>query len=88
MKTFRKQPHDHLDYQITAGRWLPEGDEIVSAALIQPEGIEVTAINTWPDRVKVWVRGGTSGEIYKLTLRIHTQYRVKEVDFQIAVVDL
>lgn len=88
MKVFQKQPNDHLDYDIDLSDWLAEGDEVVSVEVEAPEGIEVTQTSIEPDRVKLWIDGGTTGNSYKLSPLIHTQSRVKEVDFIIAVVDM
>ncbi|BCA91888.1 phage fiber-tail adaptor protein [Vreelandella aquamarina] len=88
MKTFRKQPKDHLDYDLLLGNWLAEGDEIVSVDVVAPEGIEVTQIGVEPDRIKLWIKGGTTGQSYKFNPLIYTKSRVKEVDFMIIVVEM
>lgn len=67
MKTFRKQPKDHLDYDLLLGNWLAEGDEIVSVDVVAPEGIEVTQIGVEPDRIKLWIKGGQQAKATSLT---------------------
>lgn len=96
MKFFSKQPNDHLDYDIVLSDWLADGDEIVSVTWGpidnpqsgKPTGIDVTGVDTFPDRVKIWITGGESGVEYKFSPLIYTQSRVKEVDFIILVVDI
>ncbi|MDV6318809.1 hypothetical protein [Chromohalobacter sp. HP20-39] len=88
MKTWRKQPNDHIDYDLLFADWLAEGDEVVSVDAVAPDGIEITQVGIEPGRVKIWVRGGTNGQTYKFSPLIHTQSRVKEVDFMITVVEM
>ena len=88
MKIFRKQPNDHLDYDIDLSDWLAADDEVVSMDVVAPDGIEITQTSIEPTRVKLWIDGGTSGQSYKFSPLIHTKSRVKEVDFIISVVDM
>lgn len=88
MKTFRKQPRDHLDYDINLADWLVDGDEIESVDVTADEGLEITSRGISDTGVKIWLRGGTSGETYKVTALIGTESRTKEVEFLIIVVEL
>lgn len=88
MKTFKKQPKDHLDYDIYLGDWLSPEDEIVAVNVTAPDGIEITQTGIEPDRVKLWVKGGENGQSYKFSPLIYTQSRTKEVDFLIIVVEM
>lgn len=88
MKTFRKQPRDHLDYDIDLSGWLMPGDEVRNVEYDVPAGIEVTQVGIEPDRVKFWIRGGKTGQSYKFSPLIETNARKKEVDFLIIVVDM
>lgn len=89
MKTFQKQPRDHLDYDIDLSDWLESDDRIQAVEMIDiPEGVTVSPIGHSENRVKVWVKGGTSGESYKVTVLVHTNSRVKEVEFLIVVVEM
>lgn len=88
MKTFRKQPRDHLDYDIDLSSWLEPGDRIQQVEVEAPEGIELTSVGYDEDRAKLWIRGGTSGQSYKFSPLIYTDSREKEVDFLIVVVDM
>jgi len=88
MKTFQKQPKDHLDYDLIFSDWLAADDEVISVDVTAPTGIELTQVGIEPDRVKLWVKGGTSGQSYKFSPLIYTKSRVKEVDFMIIVVEM
>lgn len=88
MKTWRKQPKDHLDYDLLLDDWLAADDEVVSVDVVAPSGIEITQTGIEPDRVKLWIKGGTNGQSYKFSPLIYTKSRVKEVDFMIIVVEM
>ncbi|MCE3025727.1 hypothetical protein [Salinicola sp. DM10] len=88
MKSFRKQPRDHLDYDVILTDWLEPEDEITGVEIETPAGIAVTQRSVEPDRIKVWVAGGASGQSYKLTLLIYTRSRIKEVELLIIVVEM
>ncbi|GED43177.1 phage fiber-tail adaptor protein [Cobetia marina] len=89
MKTFRKQPRDHLDYDIVMSEWLSPGDEVENLEIVDPPaGIEVTQTSVSPDRVKLWITGGEDGQSYKFTVLVYTESRTKEVDFLIVVTEL
>lgn len=88
MKTFRKQPRDHLDYDINLSDWLEPGDRIQRVDVVAPDGIELTNVGYSDTRVKLWIRGGTSGQSYKFSPLIYTNSREKEVELLIVVVDM
>ena len=88
MKTFRKQPRDHLDYDIDLSDWLEPGDRIQQVDVVAPDGIELTNVGYSDTRVKLWIRGGTSGQSYKFSPLIYTNSREKEVELLIVVVDM
>jgi hypothetical protein len=88
MKTFKKQPRDHLDYDINLAEWMAEGDEVENVEVTAPDGIEVTQVGIEPNRIKLWIKGGTNGDSYKFSPLIHTESRIKEVDFMIVVVEM
>lgn len=88
MKTFRKQPSDHLDYVIDLSDWLAEGDSVVSVDVTAPDGIEVTGTTVNSPQVTVWIRGGEHGQSYRFSPLITTQSREKEVDFLMIVTEL
>lgn len=88
MKTFQKQPNDHLDYDLMLEDWLAVDDEVVAVDVTAPDGIEVTRTGIEPDRVKLWVKGGTNGQTYKFSPLVYTKSRTKEVDFMIVVMEM
>jgi hypothetical protein len=88
MKTFSKQPRDHLDYDIDLSEWLEEGDRIQQVQVEAPSGIELTSVGYSETHAKLWIKGGESGQSYKFSPLIYTDSREKEVDFMIIVVDL
>lgn len=89
MKHFKKQPSDHLDYDVILDDWMTNDDEVMFVDIgVVPEGIEVTQIGVEPSRVKLWIKGGQSGQSYKLSPLIHTKNRIKEVDFLIIVTEM
>ena len=87
MKTFVKQPRDHLDYDIDLSDWLEKSDEIEAVDVTAPDGINLDQISVLPMRIKLWISGGTSGQTYKFSPLIHTESRSKEVDFIIVVAE-
>lgn len=87
MKTFRKQPRDHLDFDIDMSEWLSADDEVENVEVIAPPGIELTQVGIEPTRVKFWIKGGKHGQSYKFSPLIHTESRTKEVDFMILVIE-
>lgn len=88
MKTWQKQPKDHLDYDLLLEEWLTVDDEVVSVDTQVPDGIELTQTGIEPDCVKLWIKGGTSGQSYKFSVLVYTQSRIKEIDFMIIVVEM
>lgn len=88
MKVFTKQPRDHLDYDIDLSEWLHPDDRVQHIELTVPEGIQVSSSGYSDDYVTLWVKGGTSGEEYKISVLIYTDSREKEVDLLFAVMDI
>lgn len=88
MKTFTKQPNDHLDFDIDLSDWLSEDDNIQSVEVDAPPGIEITQIGYSPTKAKLWIKGGESGQAYKFSPLIYTDSRIKEIDFMIVVQEM
>lgn len=88
MKTFQKQPRDHLDYDLDLSDWLYQDDRIQGVEVTVDEGIELSRVGHTDTRVKLWIKGGESGQGYKFSVLISTNSRQKEVDFLIIVVDM
>ena len=79
LETYDKQPYDDKDYDVDYTDWLVSGDEVASAtATVEctttpaDEELEAYQVDTSGSGVKVWVRGGTDGESYKVTIRTET----------------
>lgn len=88
MKTFQKQPRDHLDYDLDLSEWLEADDRIQGVDVAAPDGIEITQTGYTDSRVKLWIKGGTSGQSYKFSALVYTNSRTKEIDFLIVVVEM
>jgi len=88
MKTFRKQPRDHLDYDIDLSGWLNTGDVITAIEVAAPGGIDVTSTSFTDTEAKLWIDNGTSGQSYKFSVLFTTTSRQKEVDFLMVVQEL
>lgn len=96
LATKKKQPAERLDYDIwyandpgEAPAWLIDSDQILNAVItVSDPALEVTSI-VFPNRVKLWVEAGTTGETYKITIRITTEGgRIKEDELRIRVKDI
>lgn len=90
---FSKQPSEDLDYDIYFDEWMPAGDHIASVAVTADVGVTThdTTFDPSAHVVKVWVSGGTSGQTYKVTVKVTTASspaRVKEQDFKVKVKEL
>lgn len=78
--TYEKQPGERKDYDIDFSPWLPSGDtlDVVATTVTCITDPADTALVCEPippmttTTVKLWVRGGTAGARYKLTVRITT----------------
>lgn len=88
MKVLFKQPRDHYDFDVDMRDWLVEGDSITRIEVEAPEDLEITAKVFTSNRVKLWVKGGEAGKVYKISPLIHTQNRQVEADMIIAVKDI
>lgn len=89
VERFTKQPGETLDYDFSFTEWLASkpGRAAVSHTVTADTGITVTHERT-AAVVKVYVAGGTSGQRYKITVRLTTDGAtplVKELEAFIAV---
>lgn len=87
LKKFSKLPDDVQDYDIEFADWLDFlSDSGVSVQTEVPDGLQLLASTLIGSRVKVWVSGGTAGELYPVTSTLTTQDgRVKQVSIGILV---
>lgn len=80
LNKYAKQPSEHKDYDITYGDWLGgTGDtldviETFVDCLTSPDDValQITLVQNTLNTVKLWVGGGTSGQQYKVTIRVTT----------------
>lgn len=88
--TYRKQPADERDIPVSFARYLEDlgdGDTIASATAV-PDDVSLTVdtITHTDTVVSQWVRGGTAGRTYKVTVTATTVAgRVKEAEFRVRV---
>lgn len=66
-----KDPDEILDYRFDwTGRL--EGDPIAGAEFEVPPGLEILDSEFDQTSTTLWLRGGTAGEVAKITCRVHT----------------
>lgn len=88
---YTKQPGDSIDIDIDFSQWLPSTDTISTSSATAEAGITLgsTTNNLTEKKVKQWVSGGTTGNRYKVTVRMTSvEGRIKEVDFYIKVKEI
>lgn len=87
LEFFKKQPADVQDYDIDFTEYLDALTDTAASAVVDPEpGITVVNYLILGNAVKVWLSGGTSGQKYKVTVRLTTTGgRVKEVEILLIV---
>lgn len=61
-----------LDYEFNYEEWLSASETISSFTIIASPGITVDSSTNQPDKVTVWLSGGTAGVPYTVTCRIVT----------------
>lgn len=80
LETYDKQPREDKDYDIDYAEWLgPMGDTLDEAQTLvdcltdaDDTSMEVYATEMTLSRLKLWVRGGTHGARYKVTVIVTT----------------
>src|SRR5690349_25120990 len=85
---FTKDPDETLDFPIN---WKPElnGDMITMSQFILPDGLNLVSQSNTTNTSTVFVSGGTSGLIYRITNRITTiGGRTRDRTINILVTDL
>ena len=66
-----KDPADRLDYSHDWTAWL-DGDTITSSAWAAPAGVTTDTPSNTTTTTRVWVSGGTAGNVYRITNTITT----------------
>lgn len=86
VQTYRKDPDANLDYGIDWSDWLASGETISVSAWTVPSGITEGTKSNDGTTVKVWLSGGTAGEIYTISNKITTSDgRIDERSFDVVV---
>ncbi len=87
MIALRKRPEDQLDYDVDFSRWLTDGDVILTAEAIAPQGsLVIKSVEVFDHVVKVWIFGGDVGKTYEVNVAVTTdKNRVKEESFILRV---
>jgi len=95
--SYVQQPAETVDYDIDYSEFLPDTDELASAtpptvAITPggPSGLEVAAVNVAsPQWLKILLRGGVSGQRYKVEVTATTnEGRVRQDEFHVFVRDI
>ncbi|MBX3610405.1 MAG: hypothetical protein KF871_10975 [Hydrogenophaga sp.] len=89
LERFTKQPADVQDYDIDFAEYLDALTDTAASAVVEADvGLTIVNYLILGKVVKVWVSAGTSGQKYKVTVRLTTTGgRVKEVEFLVIVRD-
>lgn len=86
-----QQPGEKLDYDIDYSEWFgTNGDTLVSfVARVAPVDITVLATVKDDQTGKLWVEGGTAGEIYYVTVTATTSAgRTKEDEIEFHITEV
>jgi len=72
--TTTQQPNERKSYSIVYDDALDEGDSVslVELCIAEPDDMSVSPVLATDSRVRVWCEGGTTGETYKVTVRVLT----------------
>lgn len=87
---FTKQSTEVLDYDVDFTEWFSNrDDEPTTFAVVVQTGLTLETSMMNAAVVKVVLSGGTDGETYKVTVRMHTTASlVKEADFTVRIKDV
>jgi len=85
--THTKQPGERLDYDVDFSTWFSgRGDTPATHTTTVDSGITLISSIRTGNVIKVTLEGGTSGQKYKVTLRLTTSAGlVREADFYVRV---
>lgn len=91
LETFIQQPADRLDYDVGYTEFLTDSDFVVSAtAEVDLDGLDFQQPIVLENgtKLKLFVTGGVSGSVYKLTLTVTTDLgRVKQDELRFRIKD-
>lgn len=87
LASFIKQPADVQDYDIDFSKYLDAIDDTADRySVTTGEGLNIDYSQLVDKRIKVWVSGGISGTVYKVTVTLTTfGGRTKQVEIKIKV---
>ena len=97
LKRLLKQPDELKDYDINFKPWLaPMADTLDDAEVFIEvlDSLDIPSLKLnrqlmTEDTLKLWLEGGTSGEVYKVTVKITTvEGRIDESELIFAVEDI
>lgn len=71
-KDHKQDPNSTLDWVFDWSQWLGEFETISSASFTTDPGITVTTSSHTTKTAKVWLTGGTEGQVYRITCRVVT----------------
>lgn len=71
-KDHKQDPEAELDWVFDWGQWLEELETITSASFTTDPGITVVSSSHTTKTAKVWLTGGTEGQVYRITCRVVT----------------
>lgn len=85
-QTKRKDPHSNLDYGFDWSSYLVTGETIVASVWTMPTGLTEGTKQIADTSTKVFISGGTAGEVYTVANKITTSDgRVDERSFEIVM---
>jgi hypothetical protein len=72
--SFTQQPQERESYTIDYADDLTEGDNLKQAnASISPDGLMLDGLFVLDPRLRLWLRGGTAGVSYKISVTAETE---------------
>lgn len=66
---YQQQPRERESYTIRYDQDLTAGDGVnASEVTVDPPGLTIDTVQTFPDRVRFWATGGVANTAYKITV--------------------
>jgi hypothetical protein len=85
---YTKDPDATLDWNFDWQYWLDDGETITTSTFVVDPGLTVTTSSHTGTSSTVWVSGGRTGQIYKVTNHIVTSAgRIDERSIRIRIQD-
>ena len=85
---FTKDPASRLDWVWDWTDWLAAGETITAQTVTAPDGLTVEPPTHADGKVTVWISGGTTGKVYRVTCQITTDSgRIDERSITIRVIE-